>query len=83
VRRVNPVYPVAAQVEGVEGTVRLLVTVTREGTVGAVKVVGSSGDSRLDAAAVAAVKQWRYHPAAQDGIAREVSTHAVVSFSLE
>ncbi len=83
VRRVNPVYPVAAQVEGVQGTVRLLVTVTREGTVGAVKVASSSGDSRLDAAAVAAVKQWRYHPAVQDGIPREVSTHAVVTFSLE
>jgi TonB family protein len=83
VRRVNPVYPIAAQVEGVQGSVTLLVTVTKEGTVGRVKVAKSCGDGRLDAAAVNAVKQWRYQPAVQDGIPREVDTYATVTFSLE
>lgn len=82
-KRVDPAYPMAAQVEGVAGTVRMRVTVSQEGTVGAVRVVSSSGDSRLDAAAVKAVKQWRYRPAVQDGIAREVDTYASVTFSLE
>jgi len=83
VRRVDPVYPVAAQVEGVQGAVKLLVTVTKEGKVGPVRVARSSGDARLDAAAVNAVKQWRYQPAVQDGIPREVDTYATVTFSLE
>ena len=81
--RVNPVYPMVAQVEGVQGAVKLLVTVTKEGKVGAVKVARSSGDARLDASAVNAVKQWRYEPAVQDGIAREVNTYATVTFSLQ
>jgi len=83
VHRVNPVYPMVAQVEGVQGAVKLLVTVTKEGKVGAVKVARSSGDARLDASAVNAVKQWRYEPAVQDGIAREVNTYATVTFSLQ
>lgn len=82
-RRVNPVYPMAAQVEGVQGSAKLLVTVTKEGNVGGVKVARSSGDGRLDAAAVNAVKRWHYQPAVQDGIAREVDTYATVTFSLE
>lgn len=83
VQRVNPVYPMAAQVEGCQGVAKLQVTVTKEGKVGAVRVVTSSGDPRLDAAATNAVKQWRYQPAVQDGIAREVDTYATVTFSLE
>jgi len=83
VRRVAPIYPMAAQVEGIQGTVKLLVTVTKEGKVGAVKVARSCGDSRLDAAAVNAVRQWRYEPAVQDGISRQVDTYATVTFSLE
>lgn len=83
VRRVNPAYPVSAQVEGVQGTVKLLVTVTKEGKVGAAKVITSSGDARLDSAALNAVKQWKYQPAVQDGIPREVETYAAVTFSLE
>lgn len=82
-RRVQPAYPIAAQVEGVQGSVKLLVTVTKEGKVGAVRVVASSGDARLDSAAVSAVKQWRYRAAVQDGIPREVETYATVTFSLE
>ncbi|HUT75098.1 MAG TPA: energy transducer TonB [Armatimonadota bacterium] len=83
VRRVNPLYPVAAQVEGVQGSVKLRVTVTKEGKVSAVKVVTSSGDARLDGAAISAVKQWRYRPAVQDGMPREVATYATLTFSLE
>jgi len=83
VRRVNPVYPVATQVEGIQGTVKLLVTVTKEGEVGAVEVARSSGDPRLDSAAVSAVKKWRYRPAVQDGIPRQVDTYASITFSLE
>ncbi len=76
-------YPPAAAAEGVEGTVRLEVAVTELGTVSDIRVVESSRDRRLDAAAVEFVRGWRYKPAIQDGKPRSVWTHAVVAFELE
>ncbi len=72
----------AAVEDGAEGTVKLKVLVTESGTVAEVKVVQSSGDRRLDAAAVEFVKGWRYKPAAQDGKTRSVYTGAAVTFEL-
>lgn len=83
VRRVNPMYPASAQTDGVEGTVKMRVTVGTSGNVEQVVVVASSGDSRLDSAAVAAVRQWRYRPAVQNGEPRRVDTHATISFRLD
>jgi len=80
--KVQPQYPQECQDEGVEGTVSLLVEVLDSGSVGKVKVARSSGDSRLDAAAVSAVRRWRYQPAVQGGIARTVTTHASITFAL-
>lgn len=82
IKRVNPQYPASAAAEGVEGTVSLIVTVGTDGNVEKVSVSKSSGDARLDSAAVAAVKKWKYKPAVQDGIARTVDTSATVTFRL-
>ncbi len=75
-------YPPSAASEGVEGTVRLEVAVTELGVVSDVKVIESSHDRRLDAAACEYVRGWRYEPAIQDGVARSVRTYAVVKFEL-
>jgi len=75
-------YPQSAVEEGIEGTVKLKVLVTESGTVAEVRISGSSGDQRLDAAAREWVRGWRYHPAVQDGKPRRVYTHAVVEFEL-
>ena len=83
VHRVNPRYPASAQADGVEGTVRLRVTVGTGGNVEQVVVAASSGDSRLDSAAVAAVRLWKYRPAVQNGEPRRVDTHATVTFRLD
>lgn len=82
VHRVNPAYPPSAQAEGVEGTVKLRVAVGTTGNVEQVIVAASSGDSRLDSAAVASVRQWKYRPAVQNGEPRRVETYATVSFRL-
>jgi protein TonB len=79
----NLVYPTSAVEEGVEGIVKLEVLVTEPGSVAEVKVAKSSGDRRLDAAALEFVKGWRYKPAVQDGKPRSVWTHAVVTFELK
>jgi len=82
VHRVNPTYPASAQAEGVEGTVKLKVTVGTTGNVEQVTVAASSGDTRLDSAAVASVRKWKYRPAVQNGEPRRVETYATVSFRL-
>jgi len=62
--RVDPVYPAGAQRAGYEGTVLLEITVDTNGRAMEVRVARGSGFDILDAAAVQAVKQWRFnHPA--------------------
>jgi len=75
-------YPEAAIADGREGVVRMQVLVTESGQVAEVRVVSSSGDRRLDAAAKEWVSRWRYRPAVQDGRPRRVDTHATVRFEL-
>lgn len=60
ISRVDPIYPAIAQAAQVEGIVILEATVGETGQVESVKVLRSAG--LLDAAAVEAVKQWRYSP---------------------
>jgi protein TonB len=58
--RVDPVYPALAQAAQLKGIVILEATVSETGRVESVKVLRSV--PLLDAAAVEAVKQWRYSP---------------------
>jgi protein TonB len=55
-------YTAAARAEGIEGKLKLRVVVGADGSVLSVDVL-SSVSPELDAAAVAAVKQWRFRPA--------------------
>ncbi|MGA9526839.1 MAG: TonB family protein [Terriglobales bacterium] len=48
------------------------------GTVRAVKVI--RGDRELAAAAVRAVRQWRYRPYTKDGLSIATETNIVISF---
>jgi periplasmic protein TonB len=59
-------YPRSAAEEGVTGTVHLKIVVGPRGQVEAVLVVRSSGDARLDSAAVQSAMRWRYRPARRD-----------------
>jgi TonB family protein len=61
-RRVNAEYPPAALASRLEATVVLTTTIGLEGTVTDVLVLESGGEA-FDAAAVVAVKQWRFLPA--------------------
>jgi protein TonB len=62
-RNAPPRYPLIARRNGVEGTVRLKVFVSRDGRAGQVQLDRSSGSSALDSAAVEAVKNWQFAPA--------------------
>jgi protein TonB len=69
-RNTPPKYPLIARRNGVEGTVRLKVFVTRDGHAGQVQLDHTSGSSALDNAALDAVRTWQFVPArrGQDSI---------------
>ena len=64
-RRVSPFYPAAAKEQGIEGTVRLHAVISADGNVQSVQPV--SGPEPLVAAAVNAVREWRYGPTLFEG----------------
>ena len=58
-----PAYPPASRKQGEQGRVLLRVRVDATGLVDAIELQASSGFHRLDEAALAAVRRWRFLPA--------------------
>ena len=80
VTKVPPIYPDLAREAGVEGTVMVQALVLKDGTVGDTKIGKSI--PMLDAAAAAAVRQWRFKPAMTKGLPVTVWFPVPVRFSL-
>ena len=81
--RVEPAYPELARRARIEGRVVLQIVVRRDGTVGPIEVLGRpSASLGFVESAVAAVRQWRYHPATLDDRPVDVYVTVVVSFEL-
>jgi protein TonB len=78
-----PVYPVEARRRHEQGTVKLLVLVSANGTVDDIEVASSSGSRALDHAALKAVKRWRWEPVTRNGAATAVRGYVVIPFVLE
>lgn len=83
VGQVRPAYPSDARDDGVEGTTVLSVSLDATGKVTSAKVVTSSGDRRLDRAAVEAVEKWSYSPCLKDGVPAASTVRVRVEFRLE
>lgn len=77
-----PAYPAVAQRRGEEGRVMLRVAVSQSGTALSVSVLTSSGHEMLDAAATAAVREWRFVPATRDGVAIVANADVPVDFHM-
>ena len=69
----GPLYPEAARAEGIEGWVKLEYDISIDGRVENLSVLESSPPGVFDAAAMAAVAQWRYRAAVIDGAPSAVS----------
>ena len=82
-RNPAPRYPASARRAGTQGTVTLRVQVTREGLAARVDVEKSSGSPHLDAAALEAVKAWRFVPARQGAEPVESRVLVPIVFRLE
>lgn len=77
-----PAYPMLSRRRREQGTVQLQVWVTTGGRAEKVEVVKSSGFERLDAAALATVKQWRFIPARRGEVAVASSVFVPIVFVL-
>jgi protein TonB len=78
-----PAYPMSARRRGEQGTVTVRVFVTTEGLPGRVHVETASGSATLDAAALQAVKGWRFVPARQGGQPVEAWVLVPIVFRLD
>ena len=79
--RVEPSYPQAARKARIDGVVVLEATLTASGDVTDIAVL-KSVHPLLDAAAVRAVRQWRYSPATKNGNPVSVYLTVTMTFNL-
>jgi TonB family protein len=77
-KSVPPVYPQLARQQRVSGSVQIDTLIDSSGNVSAAKVL--AGPALLQAAAVDAVKQWKYSPALLDGQPTSMHVTVVVQF---
>ena len=78
--KVQPIYPPIARQARVQGAVELRAIISKNGTIENLLVV--SGHPMLSAAAIEAVRQWRYRPYLLNGEPIEVETEITVNFLL-
>ncbi len=77
-----PAYPMSARRMGEQGKVLLKVLVSEEGKATTVQVDRSSGHSKLDEAAVEAVKKWSFVPAKRSNKPMSAYVLVPINFSL-
>jgi protein TonB len=77
--KTDPQYPEEARRAGAEGTVTVRIEIKENGQPGDIAVVRSSGRASFDAAAVEAVRSWRFVPAQETETGRAVSCYTTVA----
>ncbi len=77
---VKPTYPLLAKQMNVQGSVVLLASIDKDGTIQDLQVL--SGPDILAAAAQEAVRQWRFRPHLDNGQAVPTEARVTVNFSI-
>lgn len=80
-REVKPDYTEEARQHGVEGEVVVEIVVSRDGSVGDIRLVHGLGYG-LNERAIASVRQWRFAPAQRRGVPVDVLVEVAVEFRL-
>jgi protein TonB len=78
-----PVYPMLSRKRKEQGTVWMLLLVSKEGLVTQLKLKKTSGFDRLDQAALQAVKKWKFQPARKEGQPIDYWYELPLKFSLQ
>lgn len=78
-----PRYPVESRRRKEQGTVELLLVLGTDGAVETISVAKSSGFTRLDEAALSAVRRWRWQPTLRGGQAVRVRGVVEIPFVLQ
>jgi len=73
-----PDYPANITTPGLTGSVKLRYDIAVDGTVSQADVIESQPASIFDAAAIAAVKQWKFKPRTTNGVASEQGSNVIV-----
>jgi TonB family protein len=81
IERTTPQVPAGVPPQSLPATVGLLLSVNESGDVFHAEVAQSSGDDRLDTAAVRGVLDWHYDPALRGARAVPAQVPAQVTFS--
>jgi protein TonB len=79
----RPAYPLLAIRQGAQGQVLLLVEVLPDGRAGRIEVEKLSGHAMLDAAAMNAVRAWRFSPARKNGLLTVQTVRIPIHFNLK
>jgi TonB family protein len=82
IHRVEPIFPQSYLAMRKEGTVVLSALIGKDGSVKDAKIV-SSPDAALSAAALDAVRQWRYEPATMNGQPADLNTTITLNFAVK
>lgn len=82
IKDVHARYPEAMKKAGQQGAVSLAAVIGRDGSVIAVHVLSANIHPDLAAAAVEAVRQWRFEPTLLNGAPVEVAMTVTVNFTL-
>jgi protein TonB len=80
IKQPKPVYPPLAKAARVQGTVKFQATISKDGTIQNLQLLG--GPPLLVQAAMQAVEQWQYKPTLLNGEPVEVITTIDVNFTL-
>ena len=78
-----PVYPAMSRRMHERGEVRLRVLVSKDGMPVEVQVERSCGYSRLDQAALAAVRKWKFQPAQRGGVSVDAWVIVPIEFDMQ
>ncbi len=79
----SPEYPAEALAKRQEGLVKIQIAIDPKGTVLSARVVQTSNNRSLDAAAIRAVRQWRFMVTAKQSPKRPVEVIVPIRFRIE
>ena len=79
----DPPYPRNQQIKGIEGWVKVEITVDKQGKVAEVKVIDHYPDAGFDQAAIRAVSKWLFKPQLFEGKPQIVKVVQQIDFTLD